>query len=57
MGEQTVEKVLRETGYISKWQNETSVDIAKNLIKMGLKPEAIAEATRLDIGKVKALYK
>jgi hypothetical protein len=56
MREDKVEKMLRENGYIAKWQEENSYEIARNMIPLGLKPEQVAEITKLDVAKVKTLY-
>ena len=56
----TLEQVLEEVGWTAKWeargrQNE-ALDIAKNLINLGLPAETIVSATKLDPEKVKMLF-
>ena len=59
----TLEEVLEEAGLISKWEargeakgeEHKAVTVAKNLINFGVPMEVIAQATELEIEKVKAL--
>ena len=50
------EQLLREVGFIAKWQEREALAIAQNMVNMGLPQETIVSATNLDPEKVKALY-
>jgi predicted transposase YdaD len=64
-GTLTIEDVLRETGYIPRWEEmgkekgkeEKALEIAKNLVQKGWKAEEVAETTDLPLDKIKPLYK
>jgi len=55
-----LEKALKENGYIVKWDAETRaderLDIAQNMIGLGLPFETVVSATKLDPEKVRKLY-
>jgi hypothetical protein len=63
----TLEKVFEEAGLISKWETrgeargeargitQTKIEVAKNLIMMGLPLKQVAKATGLDIKTLKSL--
>ena len=60
----TLDQFLEEVGLIAKWEAQgeargeerKAIDIAQNLVKLGLPFETIISATSLDPEKVKALY-
>jgi hypothetical protein len=55
----TLEQVLIETGLVAKWKVEGKVEgkaeVARNLVKLGVSPKKVAQATEMDIEAVKAL--
>ena len=59
-----LEKVFEETGLTAKWEAkgraegkaESKVEIAQNLVNMGLPIETVVSATQLEPEKIKALY-
>ena len=68
----SLDEVFERTGLAAKWEargkaqgitigeakgeERKAIDVAKNLINLGLPPETVASATELDPEKVKALY-
>jgi hypothetical protein len=60
MQKTTLRQVLEESGLTAEWEQkareQNSLEIAKNLVSLGLKPEQIAQAVNMDVGRVKALY-
>jgi len=40
----------------AKWRQSEALDIAQNMVKMGLPIETVVSATRLDSEKVKELF-
>jgi len=57
----SLEDVLMETGITAKAEaraeERKAIEVAKNLIELGIPIETVVSATKLDIEKVKALYK
>ena len=55
-----LEEALREYGYIAKWDAETgesnSLNIARNMIGLGLPLETVVSTTELDPEKVRKPY-
>ena len=56
----TIEKVLRDAGWIDKWEakgeERKALNIAKKMVGSGFPPETVAAMTELDPEKVKILY-
>jgi predicted transposase/invertase (TIGR01784 family) len=67
-GTATLDRVLEEVGLTALWEargeekgkeegrEKGKLEVAQNLIKMGLSLEKVVEATELDIETVKSLY-
>ena len=51
-----LEKIVAEVGLAACWKRDEKVQIAQNLIAMGLDCEKIVEATKLDLSTVESLY-
>jgi len=55
-----LEKAFEEYGYVAKWEaraeERKSLNIAQNMIGLGLPFETVVSATELDPGKVRELY-
>jgi hypothetical protein len=59
----TLEQMLEEVGLTAKWEaqgeakgrEQGRLEVAKNLIKIGLPLEQVAQATEIDLGTVKSL--
>ena len=55
----TIEQVFEEVGWTAKWEvkgeERKALEVAKNLLDIGLPVETIASATRLEVEKVKTL--
>ena len=64
----TIEQVLEEAGWIARWEargeaigkvkgeRQKALEIAKNMVALGLQFETIVSATQLEPEKVKELY-
>jgi hydroxylamine reductase (hybrid-cluster protein) len=52
----SLEEVLERTGITARAQERKALDIAQNLVNMGISFETVVSATELDPEKVKALY-
>ena len=59
MSTSTVEQVLEEAGWIAKWEargeENKAINIAKNLLNLGIPLDTVVSATQLDPEKVKAI--
>ena len=57
----TIEQVFEDAGLAAKWEaraeERKALDIAQNMVNLGLPVETIVSATQLDIEKIKILYK
>ena len=58
--ELTIEQVFEEVGWIAKWEargeERKALDIAKNLVSLGVPLETVVSVTKLEPEKVKELY-
>ena len=52
----TLDQVFIETGLAARWEERKALDIAQNMINLGLPIETVVSATKLDLEKVKSLY-
>ena len=52
----SLEEVLIRTGAMARAEERKALDIAQNMVNLGLSFETVVSATKLDPEKVKALY-
>jgi hypothetical protein len=51
----TLEEILEEVGLMAKWRAKAKLEVAQNLINIGLPLEKVVQATELDLETVKNL--
>jgi predicted transposase YdaD len=51
----TIDQVLERSGLKAKWRAEGKAEVARNLIKIGLSLEKVAQVAELEIETVKSL--
>ena len=52
----SLDEVFIRTGLVARWEELKALDIAKNMLNLGIPIETIISATKLDPEKVKELY-
>ncbi|MCL2066314.1 MAG: hypothetical protein FWG99_02475 [Treponema sp.] len=52
----SLDEVFERTGCYARAEERKALDIARNMVKLGLPIETVVSATRLDSEKVKKLF-